>query len=265
MSSSSRPIVIAGNWKMHKTIDDALDYTGALATLCNKTSLPDNLNVIIAPSFIALSKVQDKLNSLNAPICVAAQTMEASDEGAYTGETSPLMLTDLGLKHVILGHSERRQYYNETSDTVASKTTAALSHGLIPIVCVGESDAERSAGSTDTVIKNQLSVVLDALKKEDVPNIMVAYEPVWAIGTGKTCDAAEANRVCALIRTLINTYGEGDRVPVLYGGSVKAQNSPELLSQSDVDGALVGGASLDPNSFYGIIEAAMQLQTANAN
>lgn len=255
MASTRRPI-IAGNWKMFKTTQEAAAFTNALwqaVQPCVGAALPE---IVICPPFTALATVKQTADSLKAPFIVAAQTMESRDNGAYTGEISPLMLLDLGIRWVVIGHSERRQYYNETDETVAQKTVAALKHGMTPIVCVGESLQEREAGQTDRVIEQQVRAVLSQISAADLPKIVVAYEPVWAIGTGKVCEAPEANRVCALIRRFLNEAGSGEQTRILYGGSVKPDNTQALMSQSDIDGGLVGGASLEPASFFGIIEQA---------
>lgn len=253
--ATRRPI-IAGNWKMFKTTQEAAAFTEALWQKVQPRVGADLPEIVICPPFTALTTVKQTAVSLKAPFIVAAQTMESRDNGAYTGEISPLMLLDLGIRWVVIGHSERRQYYNETDETVAQKTVAALRHGMTPIVCVGESLQEREAGQTDRVIEQQVRAVLSQVTAQDLPKIVVAYEPVWAIGTGKVCEAPEANRVCALIRRFLNEYGSGEQTRILYGGSVKPDNTQALMSQSDIDGGLVGGASLEPDSFFGIIEQA---------
>ena len=248
MASTRRPI-IAGNWKMFKTTQEATDFVAALWQKVQphaNASLPE---IVICPPFTAMSKVKEIIQQTNAPFIVAAQNMESRETGAYTGEISPLMLADLGVKWVVIGHSERRQYFNETDETVTQKTLAALKHGMTPIVCVGESLQEREANQTDRVIEQQVRAFLSKLQASELPKIVIAYEPVWAIGTGKVCVAGEANRVCALIRTLVAEYGAADQTRILYGGSVKSDNTQALLSQSDIDGGLVGGASLDGEQF----------------
>ncbi|HEY9744879.1 MAG TPA: triose-phosphate isomerase [Oculatellaceae cyanobacterium] len=251
---TQRRLITAGNWKMYKTTDEARQFVEALwqkvQPLQNQT-LPE---IILCTPFTALSATLAKVQELGAPFIVAAQNMESRDSGAYTGEISPLMLLDLSIRWVVLGHSERRQYYNETDESVAQKTAAALKHGMTPIVCVGETLAEREAGTTDAVITRQVKAVLDAIPASDVRKIVIAYEPVWAIGTGKVCEATEANRVCGVIRKLLGEAGA--EVRILYGGSVKPDNTQGLMSQSDIDGGLIGGASLEPDSFFGIIEKA---------
>ncbi len=255
MASTRRPI-IAGNWKMFKTTQEAIDFTAALWQKVQPHASATLPEIVLCPPFTALSKVKESIQQLQAPFVVAAQTMESRETGAYTGEISPLMLADLGVKWVVIGHSERRQYFNETDETVAQKTVAALKHGMTPIVCVGEQLQERENNLTDAVIEQQVRAVLNQLQDTDLSKIVIAYEPVWAIGTGKVCEAPEANRVCALIRHFVSEYGAADQIRILYGGSVKADNTQALLSQSDIDGGLVGGASLEAESFFGIIEQA---------
>ena len=250
-----RPIM-AGNWKMHKTVGEAVAFVEAVSFKLknqDEEALPE---IVVCPPFTALDAVNKAVQHTGAPVIVAAQTMESRDQGAYTGEISPAMLNDLGIGWVVLGHSERRQYYNETSQTVAEKTAAALRHNMVPIVCVGETLEDREAGNTDGVISQQIAAVLNVLAATDVARIVVAYEPVWAIGTGKVCDSAEANRVCELIRKLLAVHGAADDTRILYGGSVKPDNAAELLSHPHIDGGLVGGAALEPDSFVALITAA---------
>ncbi len=254
MSQSRQPI-IAGNWKMFKTTGEAKAFVDALfkgvSSQLQSAQMPQ---IVLCAPFTALSTVKETVDGLKAPFIVAAQTMESRDSGAYTGEISPVMLQDIGVQWVVLGHSERRQYFNETDETVAQKTVAALHHGMTPIVCVGELLEEREAGSTDRIIEQQVRAVLSVVPAEELTRLVFAYEPVWAIGTGKVCEAPEANRVCALIRTILNESGAGDTVRILYGGSMKADNAQQLIQQSDIDGGLVGGASLDAASFTALIE-----------
>lgn len=255
MATTRRPI-IAGNWKMFKTTQEATQFVEALWKKVQPHAKADLPEIVLCPSFTALASVKSTITQLNAPFIVAAQNMESRDSGAYTGEVSPPMLADLGVKWVVIGHSERRQYFNETDESVAQKTVAALQHGMTPIVCVGELLQERENGLTDAVVEQQVRAVLTRISAADLPKIVIAYEPVWAIGTGKVCEAPEANRVCALIRHFLSEYGAADQVRILYGGSVKPDNTHSLMSQSDIDGGLVGGASLEADSFFGIIEQA---------
>jgi len=256
MASTTRRPIIAGNWKMFKTTPEAAAFTEALQKRVQakpKDSLPE---IILCVPYTALTTVYDSVQRLGASFEVAAQNMDHHDNGAYTGEISPLMLLDLNIRWVVIGHSERRQYFNETDETVAAKTVTALRYGMTPIVCVGELLQEREANLTDRVIEQQIRAVLEQLSPEDYAKVVFAYEPVWAIGTGKVCEADEANRVCKLIRQLIAESGPAEQTRILYGGSVKPDNTAGLMGQSDIDGGLVGGASLEPDSFFGIIDRA---------
>lgn len=254
MSNSSRKTIIAGNWKMNNTRAEARKLAQSICeAVKSERGLPE---IVLCPPFTSLSVVQEAI--AESPIALGAQNMEHHDSGAYTGEVSPPMLVDVGAKYVIIGHSERRQYYGETNSGVNSKLKAALQHKLIPIVCVGESLDERDAGLTDSVVRRQVGAALADLSAEQIEPLIVAYEPIWAIGTGKTCESKEANRVAALIRATINDHyhnSSGDKVPVLYGGSVKASTADEQMEQPDIDGALVGGASLKVEEFVPIIKA----------
>jgi triosephosphate isomerase len=255
MASPRRPI-IAGNWKMYKTTVEATSFIEALGDKVKSLPAASLPEIVLCTPFTALSASHAAVQEADAPFQIAAQTMESRENGAYTGEISPLMLLDLHVTWVVIGHSERRQYFNETDETVAQKTVAALKHGMTPIVCVGESLQEREQGVTDRVIEQQVRAVLSQIKVDEFSKIVFAYEPVWAIGTGKVCEAPEANRVCALIRSFLNELGSGAQTRILYGGSVKADNAKLLMGQPDIDGGLVGGASLEADSFYGIIEPA---------
>ncbi len=260
--ASSRRTIIAGNWKMYKNTAEAEAFVSGLwerlRSQVNST-LPE---VVLCPPFTSLQTVQQTISRLNAPFTVAAQTMESREQGAYTGEVSPLMLLDIGIRWAVIGHSERRQYFNETDETVAQKAQAAFKHGLTPIVCVGENLEEREAGQTDRVIERQMAPVLALLASVEMASskadFVLAYEPVWAIGTGRVCEADEAGRVCKLIRDLLRSKlgnsAWADRTRILYGGSVKPDNVKSLMEQPDIDGALVGGASLDIDSFYTLID-----------
>lgn len=263
-----RKTIIAGNWKMNKNDKEAKELASAIASgLKGKAELPE---VVLCPPFTSLNTVLEATSG--GPSQVGAQTMEYRDSGAYTGEISPLMLVAMGVKYVIIGHSERRQFFGETNATVNLRLKAALKHKLIPIVCVGESLDEREEGLTDSVVRRQVAAALADIDEADITDaeftpLVVAYEPVWAIGTGKVCESDEANRVCGLIRATINEYysrtekGEkapstvGESIPILYGGSVKPSNVDEQLALPDIDGSLVGGASLTSEEFLPIIEA----------
>ncbi len=247
-----RKPVIAGNWKMFKLIADAVETALELKP---KVANANDREIVIAPVFTALRTVSDRVDGSN--IRIAAQDCAVQNEfGAHTGEVSPDMLRDAGCTHVIIGHSERRQFYGETDSSVNKKTKAALSAGLVAIVCVGESLAEREAGNAETVVKSQLESGLSGLTVADMERIIIAYEPVWAIGTGKTATPEQAQDMHAAVRkTIAESHGSGvaDKVRILYGGSVKPDNIVVLMSQPDVDGALVGGASLDAESFSRIV------------
>ena len=230
-------MLIAGNWKMFKGPAEA----GAFCRALRDADLPSGVDVVVCPPYVSLAQAVQAL--AGTEIGVFAQNCHWADEGAFTGEVSAPMLRELGVYGTIVGHSERRQYFGETDETVARRTAAALAAGLDVIACVGETEAEREAGETEAVLRRQVSV----LEHDD--NLVVAYEPVWAIGTGKTATAAMAQEAHALVKSLLD-------VPVLYGGSVKPDNAGELLAQHAVDGALVGGASLDLDSFAAICHTA---------
>ena len=241
--------VIAGNWKMFKLLSEAVDTALALKPLVANAS---HCEIVIAPVFTALKTVADRLEGSN--IRVAAQNCAAeSKHGAHTGEVAADMIKDVGCSHVIIGHSERRQFYGDTDAVVAAKTVAALAGGLTPIACVGETLAERDAGATMAVVSRQLEAVLGAVG-ENAVKIVVAYEPVWAIGTGRTASPEEAQAVHARVRARLEQSGAGD-VAVLYGGSVKPDNAKALFAMADIDGGLIGGASLKAAEFLAIAGA----------
>ncbi len=252
-----RKPVIAGNWKMYKSLAEAVDTAIALKPLVANAN---HCEIVIAPVFTALKNVAARLEGSN--IKVAAQDCAVQNEfGAHTGEVAPAMIKDVGCSHVIIGHSERRQFYGETDDSVNKKTKAALAAGLTAIVCVGEMLDEREAGNANSVVETQLNGGLSGLTVADMERIIIAYEPVWAIGTGKTATPEQAQDMHAAIRAVLkNTNGAAvaDTTRILYGGSVKPDNIAELMSQADVDGALVGGASLDAESFAKIVNCDRQ-------
>lgn len=247
-----RKPVIAGNWKMYKLLGEAVETALALKPLVANAN---HCEVIIAPVFVHLKTVADRLEGSN--IQVAAQNCSTETKfGAQTGEVGAEMLKDVGAKTVIIGHSERRQFYGETDESVNKKTKAALSFGLKAIVCVGEMLAEREAGSAENVVKTQLVGALDGLTVADMERIIIAYEPVWAIGTGQTASPEQAQEMHGFIRRIAaEAQGEkvADAVRILYGGSVKPDNIGDLMKQTDIDGALVGGASLEAQSFASIV------------
>lgn len=241
---------------MYKGIGEAVNFAVDLKS----GELPSGCQVIICPPFTALAAVSQI--TAGSPIGLGAQNMHQEKEGAYTGEISPDMLKDAGCQYVILGHSERRQFFGETSQGVNAKVFAALANGLIPIVCVGESLSEREAGNTEKVVAGQVKESLAGIDPRQAQKILVAYEPVWAIGTGKTASASDAQQVNGLIRALLEEmFGReaSQAVRILYGGSVKPDNTAGLMQQPDIDGALVGGASLKAESFAAIIKAAVEV------
>ena len=242
---------IAANWKMHKTVAEAAQFVDALLPRIAATQH----DVVICPPFTALTAVVER--RYGTAVKVAAQNMHEEESGAYTGEVSAAMLVELDVEAVVLGHSERRQYFNETDETLARKVPAALSAGLEPILCVGESEAARDADQTDAVLERQLQADLADVEPTRIAEVVIAYEPIWAIDTGRTATPEQAQETITYIRDVLRQRGaEADRVRILYGGSVKPGNAAELLSQPDIDGALVGGASLDPTDFAAIVEAA---------
>ncbi len=244
--------VIAGNWKMYKTIGEAVDFVKQLRPLVSKEN---HCGIVIAPSFTALRAVADAARGSN--IEVAAQNVHWDREGAHTGDVSAPMLVDAGCSHVIIGHSERRQDCGETDESVNRKLKATLSSGLTPIVCVGETLAEREQGNTNTVLSRQFAGGFAGLTPQEFSRIILAYEPVWAIGTGRTATPEMAEESHAFIRYLgAQRFGElpAGEVRILYGGSVKPENVRGLMAQTDIDGALVGGASLKVESFLAIIQ-----------
>jgi len=242
--------VIAGNWKLFKNIAESVDLVKEIKPLVAGNQ---GVEIVVAPVFTALSRVSDAIGGSN--ICLAAQDCYWEEEGAFTGEVAPKLLKDVGCSHVIIGHSERRQYFGETDLTVSKKTKAAVSSGLQAIVCVGELLIERESEQTFSVIEKQIQGGLAGLTVEEFAHVIVAYEPVWAIGTGKTATDDQAQEVHAFIRKLIaRLFNQpvADTVRILYGGSVKPDNVKGLMSQPDIDGALVGGASLKAETFAAI-------------
>jgi triosephosphate isomerase (TIM) len=237
-----RSIVIAGNWKMYKTRAQTREYLAAFLPMIQDRST--NRNVVLCSSYTSLETLATGTQGQN--VGVGAQNLHWEKEGAFTGEISAAMLQELKVTHVVIGHSERREYFGETNETVLKRTQAALAAGLIPIVCVGESKAQRDNDETEAFIFQQLDEGLDRV---NLDKVVIAYEPIWAIGTGETCESEEANRVIGLIRKRIKS----EQVPILYGGSVKPTNIDEIMAQPEIDGALVGGASLEAESFARIV------------
>ncbi|BAD78480.1 triosephosphate isomerase [Synechococcus elongatus PCC 6301] len=240
--SAVRRIIIAGNWKMYKTQAEALEFLQAFLPQLSET--PESRKVVLCAPFTTLSSLSKTLHG--SRVRVGAQNIHWAKEGAFTGEISGAMLTEIGVRYVVVGHSERRQYFGETDETVNQRLLAAQSFGLLPILCVGESKQQRDAGETEAVISRQLE---RGLVGADQTNLVIAYEPIWAIGTGDTCAAEEANRVIGLIRSQLKDTD----VPIQYGGSVKPENIDEIMAQPEIDGALVGGASLEAESFARIV------------
>ena len=252
-----RKTIIAGNWKMNKTILEAIDLVNAL-----KRQLYDvnDVDIVVCPPYTALSDVQEILSESN--IALGAQDLYWEDSGAFTGEISAPMLKSAGVEYVIIGHSERRQFFGETNQGVFKKTKAALKHGLIPIVCVGENLEEREKNETFKVIEKQMKEGLSDFSVQEMGKMVIAYEPVWAIGTGKTATKEQAQEVHRFIRELLSKMYNGDiasAIRIQYGGSVKPENIAELVSKPDIDGALVGGASLKEDSFAQIVKNSSKL------
>ena len=227
---------------MFKTQAEALEFLQGFTGLVNET--PDDREIVLCVPFTALGTLSKNLHG--SRIRIGAQNIHWEDSGAFTGEISGPMLAEYSIRYVVIGHSERRQYFGETDETVNKRLKAAQTHGLTPILCVGETKAQRDAGETEAIIFKQLELDLDGV---DQSNLVIAYEPIWAIGTGDTCESAEANRVIGLIRSKLTNAD----VPIQYGGSVKPGNVDDIMAQPEIDGALVGGASLDPDGFARIV------------
>ena len=261
----SRKPIIAGNWKMNLLQADAKALFEGIKGFVKDFSAQQLPTVVVAPVFTSLSVV----NSVKCDcgcgenkINIAAQNCHWEKSGAYTGELSVEMLADAGCSYIIIGHSERRQYFSETDEMINKKAKAILAGGLIPIICCGETLEQREAGVTDEHIATQIRAALNGLSEEEISKSVIAYEPIWAIGTGKTCDSVEANRVIAMIRNVVkqvSSESAGEAIRILYGGSVKPSTIEEQMSQSDIDGALIGGASLTAESFNEIISNTMKV------
>ena len=256
MNRRYRKTIIAGNWKMNKTMSEARAFADELKPMLGK---PKWCEIVLCVPSINIPGMMRLFKDTR--VSIGAQNVHFEESGAYTGEISAAMLKDLGVKYVIIGHSERRQYYNETDFTVNKKVKAALKAGLHPIVCVGESLEQRELGVTMDLISYQVKAALSGVSAEDMRHVIIAYEPIWAIGTGKTATAEQAGEVCEAIRTVIRKlYGArlARSITIQYGGSMNAKNAQELLAQEDVDGGLIGGASLKSADFVSIINAANQ-------
>jgi triosephosphate isomerase (TIM) len=248
-----RKPIIAGNWKMQKVLSEAASFVEEVKGLVPPAEKMDSVICAPAPFLERLVNIVKDYD-----LKIGAQNMHFEDSGAFTGEVSPVMLKDLGVTYVILGHSERREMFAETDETVNKKTLSAFKHGLIPIVCCGETLEEREAGKTNEIVSSQVKKALTGLTPEQAKQVVIAYEPIWAIGTGKSSSAEDANEVCGHIRQVVAeqfSQEVADAIRIQYGGSVKPSNIKEFLAQEHIDGALVGGASLDPQSFLQLLEA----------
>lgn len=251
MHMNERIPMIAGNWKMYKTCAESVEAATALVNLSADVT---DVDIMIAPTFTALSLVSKAVK--NSAVFLGAQNLHWEKEGAFTGEISPDMLISAGCTHVIIGHSERRQYFGETDETVNNKIKAAVKSGLTPVFCIGETESERESNNTFSVLDKQVEMGLKGLFPDDLEKLVIAYEPVWAIGTGKTATRDQAQEVHEFVRSLMDKkFGNAlaNATRILYGGSVKPNNVKELMAMPDVDGALVGGASLDPETFSKLV------------
>ncbi|MEG2246381.1 MAG: triose-phosphate isomerase [Paraclostridium sp.] len=245
-----RKPIIAGNWKMHKTIAEAVEFVDQIKGKVNNT----DVEAVICAPFTLLKDLKEATKGTD--IKIGAQNMHYADNGAFTGEISAPMLNELNIDYVVLGHSERREYFNETNETVNKKVLKALESGIDPILCIGETLEEREANKTKDKCRVQVEKGLENVSKDDMKKVVIAYEPIWAIGTGKTATAEEANDVIAYVREVVKgLYGEeiSEEVRIQYGGSVKPANVSEIMNQTDIDGALVGGASLQPADFTELV------------
>lgn len=245
-----RTPIIAGNWKMNNTIAEAVQ----LVEKIKKSPLKEDVEVVVAVPFTSLVGVKKAIEG--SRIKLAAQNMHWEDKGAYTGEISPLMLKEIGIDYCIIGHSERRQYFNETDETVNKKVKVALKYNIKPIICVGETLEQRENNEAEQIVEKQLLKALEGVEIGKIKDIVIAYEPIWAIGTGKTASSDDADKMCAFIRRIIgNKYGEqaSKAIRIQYGGSVKPNNIKELMDRENIDGALVGGASLVAEDFVKIV------------
>ncbi|SFM21741.1 triosephosphate isomerase [Gracilibacillus orientalis] len=248
-----RKKVIAGNWKMNKLLGEAVQF---VEDTKDKVASKDKVESVVCAPFPYLPTLVEKTKGTNLEI--AAQNMHFEESGAFTGEVSPSMLADIGVTYVVLGHSERREMFDDTDGVVNKKAKAAFAHHLTPIICVGETLDQREANETKSVVETQVKAALEGLSEDQVKESIIAYEPIWAIGTGKTATSEQANEVCTHIREVVAdavSAAVADAVRIQYGGSVKPANVDELLAQSDIDGALVGGASLEADSFLQLVEA----------
>lgn len=258
----TRKPIIAANWKMHKNHLEAIRFVEELRNRLTDRDY-EQVEVVICPPFTALRSVQTTIDGDELPIAVGAQDMHWEESGAYTGEISPVMLSKLGVQYVIIGHSERREYFGETDESVNRKIKAALGQGLLPIMCVGETLEEREAGSAESKVRGQVRAGLAGVARDRVADLVIAYEPIWAIGTGRTASPEDAQTMILLIREAVRELAKdaADRLRIQYGGSVKAATIADLIGEPDIDGALVGGASLDPEEFALLVRQAGEART----
>lgn len=260
-----RRFLVAGNWKMHGSVDMTTKLIAGVSNVVSEFSNNGTLtyDIMVCPPFPFLSKAAEVAGSQEVNIAIGAQNVSPHNSGAYTGEVALPMLAELGCQYVLLGHSERREYYDETDEVVAEKFAACIASEplMVPVLCVGESLTEREAGETEAVVARQINAVLDKVGIDGFTNSVIAYEPVWAIGTGKTASPEQAQQVHEFIRSLLERHDAeiANKIQLLYGGSVKPANAEELFAQQDIDGGLIGGASLDVESFAGICKAAQKL------
>ena len=251
--AAGRRPVIAANWKMQKTIAEARAFCEGFVPAIGSDPGPE---IVICPPFLAVNTVVEACQG--SPVAVATQNMYFEESGAFTGEVSPAMLLDAGVSAAVLGHSERRQLFGESDEALSRKVPAALEAGLLPILCCGETEEQRDADETDRVLRRQIEAGLSRVADERLAEVVIAYEPIWAIGTGRTATPEQADDACGFIRALTAARSEeaAAAIRILYGGSVKPANATELLGRTEIDGALVGGASLDPTDFKAIVDAA---------
>lgn len=250
-----RKTLIAGNWKMNNDVNESLKLVESLKAISK--DFDENVDILVCPTFTSLYVVKEAL--IDSNIKIGAQNMHYEDKGAYTGEISPSMLKSMGIEYVIIGHSERRQYFNETDEFVNKKMKSSLKYDIIPILCVGETLEQRKGNIEKETVKNQIVKAFDGIEHSDAQKVTVAYEPIWAIGTGINATSEQANEMASFIRTCFSEIYDkqlSDKIIIQYGGSVKGDNANEILSQSDIDGALVGGASLNALEFLKIINYA---------
>lgn len=245
-----RTPIIAGNWKMNKNINEALELVKEIKA----HKLNKDVEAVLCVPFTDIKDIKKALGATD--IKIGAQNMHWEDSGAFTGEISPLMLKELGVDYVLIGHSERRQYFNERDETVNKKIKSALNHGIKPILCVGETLEQRQSGNEEKIVKAQIEKDLKDIEAKDIENLVIAYEPIWAIGTGQVASSDDANKMILFIRDTVKALyseSESEKVRIQYGGSVKADNVVELMGKSEIDGALVGGASLKADDFVKLI------------